>query len=110
MGNSTSDYLLYIYFTAKYIASTVPLDTERLLGSMPNPPPRPTVLYDTERTASFDPLDAPDVDAVLRSKRKWYHSLARLELPLSRRWHMLLTGLSIGLSSVQANGVYSWPT
>jgi hypothetical protein len=56
------------------------------------------------------PLEPPNMDAILRSKRKWNHSLAHLELPLSRKWHMILTGTSIVLSAVQANGVYSWPT
>ena len=72
-----------------------------------------TVLYDEERpppgrSDDFDDLVAPDVDAILRKKRKWYHRITRFELP--RRTQMTLTGLSIVLSAVQANGVYCWPT
>lgn len=73
----------------------------------------PTVVYDEERAplhseSAFDDLDPPDLDAVLRKKRKWYHRITHFELP--RRSQMILTGLSIVLSAVQANGVYCWPT
>lgn len=72
-----------------------------------------TVVYDEERppvrpVTAFDDLDAPDIDAILRKKRKWYHRIGHFELP--RRTQMVLTGLSIVLSAVQANGVYCWPT
>jgi hypothetical protein len=81
-------------------------------GTKPNEPQQEytsTVLYDEERrAASVDELAPPDLDAILNKKRKWYHRLNNLELP--RRYQMGLTGLSIVLSAVQANGVYCWPT
>lgn len=74
--------------------------------------PRPedgTILYDQERTLSTDvELAPPDLDAILDKKRKWHHRLFNFELP--RKYQMILTGSSIVLSAVQANGVYCWPT
>jgi len=68
-----------------------------------------TVLYDQERTLSTDvELAPPDLDAILNKKRKWHHRLLNFELP--RKYQMILTGTSIVLSAVQANGVYCWPT
>jgi hypothetical protein len=58
--------------------------------------------------SSTDSLEPPDLDAILRTKRKWYYSLLHSELP--RAVQLPLTCLAICLSSVQANGVYVWPT
>jgi len=74
--------------------------------------PRPeegTVLYDQERTMSTDvELAPPDIDAILNKKRKWHHRIFNFQLP--RQYQMILTGTSIVISAVQANGVYCWPT
>jgi hypothetical protein len=72
-----------------------------------------TILYDEERRAGSaalppDDLAPPDIDAILRKKRKWHQRLLNFQLP--RHTQMALTGLSIVLSAVQANGVYCWPT
>jgi hypothetical protein len=78
---------------------------------MPSPArsPNPTILYDNERSStSPDTLDPPDIDSLLRRKRKWYRAIHALELP--RAAQTPLTCLSIGLSALQANGVYVWPT
>ncbi|KAK8844774.1 hypothetical protein IAR55_006624 [Kwoniella newhampshirensis] len=73
-----------------------------------SPSPRPaTVLYDTEHLPST-PLDPPDLDAILRSKRSWKTTILALDLP--RPVQILLTCLSITLSALQANGVYCWGT
>lgn len=70
------------------------------------------MVYDEERPPArsddFDDLEPPDINAILRKKRKWYSRITHFELP--RRTQMVLTGLSIVLSAVQANGVYCWPT
>lgn len=71
-----------------------------------------TVIYDIERDSSSplapDDLAPPDLDAILRRKRNWHQRLLNFSLP--RRYQMALTGSSIVLSAVQANGVYCWPT
>jgi hypothetical protein len=80
-------------------------------NASPDPDPNPpTVIYDTERRPPFTPdsLEPPDIDSILSRKRKWYHAVLALELP--RTWQVGLTGFSICLSALQANGVYVWPT
>nr|XP_031862035.1 uncharacterized protein CI109_002448 [Kwoniella shandongensis]KAA5529107.1 hypothetical protein CI109_002448 [Kwoniella shandongensis] len=73
-----------------------------------SPPRHPaTVTYDTERPLST-PLDPPDLDAILRSKRSWRSTILSLDFP--RPVQTALTCLSIALSALQANGVYCWGT
>jgi hypothetical protein len=78
-------------------------------SASPDPNP-PTVIYDSERLPPLTPdsLEPPDIDSILSRKRKWYRAVLALELP--RAWQVGLTGLSICLSALQANGVYVWPT
>ncbi|ORX35110.1 major facilitator superfamily domain-containing protein [Kockovaella imperatae] len=73
------------------------------------PNPNPTVRYDTERPLeSPDSLAPPNLDEILHRKRPWYRSL--FSFNTGRRGQLVLTCTSIGLSSLQANGVYCWPT
>jgi hypothetical protein len=68
-----------------------------------------TVIYDEERRGhAGDELAPPDLDAILNKKRKIHHRIFNFQLP--RQYQMILTGVSIVLSAVQANGVYCWPT
>jgi hypothetical protein len=70
-----------------------------------------TVIYDQERSQSTDiELAPPDLDAILNRKRKWYQRIGIFKFQLPRKYQMILTGSSIVLSAVQANGVYCWPT
>ena len=77
--------------------------------------PSATVIYDTERpslssSSSSSPsiLDPPDMSEIMNRKHPFKRFLTHLELP--RNLQLPLTCLSIGLSAVQANGVYCWPT
>lgn len=73
------------------------------------PAPRPTVLYDAERSGSADLLEPPDVNSILdRRRQKSWHSALRLDLP--RSIQAPLTCFCICVSALQANGVYVWPT
>ncbi|ORY26479.1 major facilitator superfamily domain-containing protein [Naematelia encephala] len=72
------------------------------------PTTAPTVVYDTERLpTSTDSLAPPDLDAIMQRRHPW-RRLLHLEFP--RSVQLPLTCLSIGLSALQANGVYCWPT
>jgi hypothetical protein len=85
------------------------IPTYTLLTPYTTRPEEGTVLYDQERTLSTDvELAPPDLDAILSKKRKWHHRVFNFQLP--RYYQMILTGSSIVLSAVQANGVYCWPT
>lgn len=58
-------------------------------------------------------LNQHDLERILKKKRKWYYPIRHFQLPhipMPRAVQLPLTCLSIGLSSVQANGVYVWPT
>ncbi|RSH83997.1 putative monocarboxylate transporter mch1 [Saitozyma podzolica] len=78
--------------------------TNATSSASPDPNP-PTVIYDSERLPPLTPdsLEPPDIDSILSRKRKWYRAVLALELP--RTWQVGLTGLSICLSALQANGV-----
>lgn len=74
-----------------------------------SPPPRPAVIYDIERQEHpSSPLAPPDMDAILSARRPFYHRLLHFTLP--GRAQTVVTCACIALSSVQANGVYVWPT
>lgn len=81
-----------------------------------SPLPSPTIVYDGERLSSppsprrqVSLLAPPDVPTLLRQKRKWWkRDWSMPAMPRSAR--MALMVLSIAMSSVQANGVYCWPT
>ncbi|WWC90200.1 uncharacterized protein L201_005133 [Kwoniella dendrophila CBS 6074] len=65
----------------------------------PRPPPPMT------------PLEPPDIPAILRSKRSLKRQILSFDLNfLPRSFQIGLTCFSIGISAVQANGVYCWGT
>jgi hypothetical protein len=77
----------------------------------PKPPnqPRSAVVYDIERPSHpSSPLAPPNMSEILARRRPFYHRLLHFTLP-----DKVQTGVTcacIALSSVQANGVYVWPT
>ena len=65
----------------------------------------------TRHRISEDELAPPDVNRILKKRRKWYYRVLHPDLPaLPRAVQLPLTCATICLSSVQANGVYVWPT
>ena len=71
----------------------------------------PSPRLDAIMSSSGADLTEPDVDSIIRAKRKWWHHPSHLaDVQLPRSVQVPLTCLSIGLSAVQANGVYCWPT
>jgi hypothetical protein len=63
------------------------------------------------RSIPTDELAPPDLERILKKRRKWYHPILHPRLPdLPRAVQLPLTCLTICLSAVQANGVYVWPT
>lgn len=100
--------LLTPYLPPPPINTSMPTSSsgKALPGSSPNNPS--TVIYDEEASQPLDELAPPDLDAILNRKRKWHHRIFNFQLP--RHYQMILTGTSIVLSAVQANGVYCWPT
>lgn len=58
--------------------------------------------------ASLDSLSAPEVEAIIESKRPVRYRVLHVIFP--RSLQLVLSCVSIGLSAMTAQGIYCWPT